>query len=223
MKTNTRAQALQAPSAHIKRLDLRPTGRRAHPSRKPRQTLEQRYHAKIKPDANGCLIWTGAKDMSGYGSFNGTMAHRVGYELRHGVKLLPHQSVMHECPHGDNKACQLHTRLGTQHENMKQAADAGLLVRFKLNPTKAQEIVRLWAQGVSHAELEKRYGVKAQSIQQVVKGESYRKHTAELREEFKEELAWFSQPKNKRGGAKPFPGRAKAPSRVQHQQLEATA
>lgn len=45
-------------------------------------TLKQRFWAKVAlPDAAGCLLWVGSRDLAGYGRFGKPMAHRFSYEL----------------------------------------------------------------------------------------------------------------------------------------------
>jgi hypothetical protein len=41
---------------------------------------EERFWAKVAK-ADGCWLWTGAKDTSGYGNFQGIGAHRIAYQL----------------------------------------------------------------------------------------------------------------------------------------------
>lgn len=81
--------------------------------------LPSRILAKVEKSRNGCWHWTGRIDANGYGQTstgsrtNGTRrttpAHRLVYELTHGV--LPrrgesgHQQVDHEC-HNRSKSCQ---------------------------------------------------------------------------------------------------------------------
>lgn len=49
------------------------------------KTVKQRFYEKVAlPDANGCMLWTGAED-GGYGKFSlrrkPVLAHRLAYEL----------------------------------------------------------------------------------------------------------------------------------------------
>jgi hypothetical protein len=73
------------------------------------------------PDANGCALWTGAKDSSGYGSvFWQGMAratHRLTWEMANGP-IPVGMCVCHKC---DIPACRTldHMFLGTHLENME--------------------------------------------------------------------------------------------------------
>ena len=81
-----------------------------------------------------CWLWTGAHNQNGYGRFraNGTVAlsHRVAYEIEYGP--IPDGLVVrHAC---DTKACcnPQHLIVGTNHDNMRDAIDRGLLSAQKL-------------------------------------------------------------------------------------------
>ena len=70
-----------------------------------------------------CWLWTRAK-RKGYGvvTHQGrqVLAHRVSYELEHGVRLIPEQVVHHLC---HNPACikPSHLQLVSHHENVSEA------------------------------------------------------------------------------------------------------
>jgi hypothetical protein len=53
-----------------------------------RHSPQRRFAAKTQPGPDGCIIWTGAVDPTGYGRFSlaGQMlyAHRVAYQWAHG-------------------------------------------------------------------------------------------------------------------------------------------
>lgn len=102
-----------------------PKGIYAH---KPRKTLEQRFREKFVQGApEACWPWLGATQVYGYGVMYDyrrkrvTRAHRVAYELHHGI-TLPDGSdyktvILHLC---DNPACVNpdHLKLGPQKANV---------------------------------------------------------------------------------------------------------
>jgi hypothetical protein len=93
-------------------------------------TREERLWAKVDkdgpipqhaPELGPCWVWIASRDSKNYGQIGelGRMyrAHRVSYELAHGVTLAPHQKVMHRC---DNPPCVRpeHLKLGSQADNL---------------------------------------------------------------------------------------------------------
>lgn len=86
----------------------------------PLEKAVERFNAIAKlPSANGCLLWMGAMNETGYGRFrlNGrqTGAHRAAWTLANGP-IPAGLCVMHEC---DTPSCVnvSHLRLGTYSEN----------------------------------------------------------------------------------------------------------
>lgn len=83
-------------------------------------SLEERFWISVQTGV-GCWDWTAGRDPSGYGRIAvdayPMLAHRLSWEIAHGVKLTPDQHVMHEC---DNPSCvrPSHLRLGNQTANM---------------------------------------------------------------------------------------------------------
>lgn len=84
------------------------------------RTPEQRFWAKVRPGANGCQEWHGARNGRGYGSFmlDGRVlgAHRVAYILAHGY-VPPGLVLDHLCR---NTLCVRvdHLQAVTQRENV---------------------------------------------------------------------------------------------------------
>jgi len=97
-------------------------------------TLEERFWAKVDkdgpvpthaPDLGPCWLWIAARDWKTYGLIGTTVgtirrvarAHRVSYEIAHGVTLTPEQVVLHRC---DNPPCVRpeHLQCGTTADNM---------------------------------------------------------------------------------------------------------
>lgn len=83
--------------------------------------LAPKFWAKV--DKSGeCWLWTGSTDTKGYGQIRHDYklrgAHRVSYELAHGVTLTPRQKLDHRC---NTPLCVKpeHLRDGTQKQNME--------------------------------------------------------------------------------------------------------
>lgn len=93
--------------------------------------LADRFWAKVckagpvvRPELGPCWVWTSASlnahgyGVIGLGDGRGTsVAHRVSYELAHGVALTREQKILHRC---DNPPCVRPDHLfeGTQADNM---------------------------------------------------------------------------------------------------------
>lgn len=59
------------------------------PSESPKSAILRRFLGKVRKDARGCWLWTGATQSRGYGSFGigagrTALAHRVSFELHRG-------------------------------------------------------------------------------------------------------------------------------------------
>lgn len=87
-------------------------------------TLMERFKARYKVnEASQCWEWSGSRSRFGYGSFNGSLAHRVAWELFHGP--IPEGiCVLHEC---DNPPCvnSSHLFLGTDADNAADKVQKG--------------------------------------------------------------------------------------------------
>ena len=86
-----------------------------------------RFESKIEKMPNGCWIWTGTKDLKGYGAirFNGKMhkSHRVAYEIY--VGEIPKGMLC--CHHCDVPSCcnPDHLFIGTNSDNMRDMYKKG--------------------------------------------------------------------------------------------------
>ena len=95
-----------------------------------RQPLEERFWKFVgAPSADGCRVWTGARDEQGRGHFGFgsrttvVKAHRMAYELAVGP-IPPGMKVCHSC---DNPPCcePTHLFLGTQADNVADMVRKG--------------------------------------------------------------------------------------------------
>lgn len=96
-----------------------------------RKSIAERFWAKVQK-TDGCWLWTasntGGRKGYEYGTFrvNGrnVKAHRMAYELHHGVTLQPAECVLHSC---DNPPCvnPAHLRIGTRKDNRADFDERG--------------------------------------------------------------------------------------------------
>lgn len=85
------------------------------------KTLYERIEEKIeRVPFTECWFWIATVNNKGYGQLNGKYAHRVSYELSNGP-IPQGMFVLHSC---DVPCCvnPAHLRVGTQKDNMKDAA-----------------------------------------------------------------------------------------------------
>ena len=96
------------------------------------------------PDGTGCWFWVGALASNGYGRVwvDGTSryAHRVMYELAHGVQLDSSDVLAHTC---DETSCvnAVHIVVGNQAHNLADAGRKGRLGKRRaatLDPRRAR-------------------------------------------------------------------------------------
>lgn len=103
---------------------------------KPRgRPLAERFWEKVtkSDDLNGCWLWTGYRNRTGYGTIGPGGQHRsdvlatnVSWELHNGP-IPDGLNVLHNCPGGDNPACvnPAHLWLGTHADNMADMVAKG--------------------------------------------------------------------------------------------------
>ena len=99
------------------------------------ETAEERLEKFYIPEPmSGCWIWIGALSGFGYGSFfydgKREQAHRVSYAMAKRITVFSLRGLLllHSC---DNPACinPDHVEIGTQLQNIRQAAARGRLAR----------------------------------------------------------------------------------------------
>lgn len=154
-----------------------------HPPFTQEQAIEA-FWQKVKK-SDGCWIWTGNKLVrGGYGGLNwrgkiSVKAHRVSYEIAHGVTLTPEQIVRHRC---DNPLCVNpdHLVLGTHQDNVQDTWErgrAGKAPRQRMTQEIATEIRRLAATGMTQAAIAKKFGMSASNVSYILGGKTWSERT----------------------------------------------
>ena len=131
-----------------------------------------------------CVEWPGRLDDHGYGAlyFRGKMtrAHVVAYLIAYSLTSIPNKLfVLHTC---DNPPCcnLLHLYLGTQMQNVHDAMDRGRkavgerMPNAKLTAMAAQEICRMYANGISYKRIADEFGVAPSRVYDVVRGRGWK-------------------------------------------------
>ena len=146
----------------------------------PELTADERARFMRFIDASGsCHVWTGSSDPHGRGRFAlrryPTLAPRVAYRIAND-RDPGALSVLHRC---DNPRCvnPAHLTLGTQSDNLKDAASKGRTARGskngqcrkagKLNEHNVREIKRAIMAGAKTSSLAAQYGVGQSQISNI--------------------------------------------------------
>ena len=134
-----------------------------------------------------CLVWTRGTTSIGYGSIRRNnkhvLAHRLAWELANGRPVPEGLYVLHSC-HNPPCCNPDHLRVGTQADNMRDAAEAGRtspppVRRGADNPAArladddVREIRRLHAGGMPLARIAPKYGVSGAAISKIVRREMW--------------------------------------------------
>lgn len=126
---------------------------------------------------NECWSWKYSLDSKGYGNVrrNGKLlrAHRVSYQLHHGITLKRTDLVLHKC---DNRRCcnPLHLYVGTDKDNTRDKVQRDRHNRGErvwnhiLTADDVLVIRALSRTGLSNVEIAKQYGVSRDAIYAVV-------------------------------------------------------
>lgn len=160
---------------------------------KTRTSLAERLWSRVAPpDENGCRLWTGPVNSTGYGNIGAggrcgptLKAHRVAWELIFGP-IPDGLNVLHKC---DVPRCcaaaEGHLFLGTQTENLAdmarkvRQARGERLHRSNLTNERVQEIRRRYADGeTNQTQLGREFGVTQSTIWAIVTGRIW-KHVTE--------------------------------------------
>jgi hypothetical protein len=131
--------------------------------------------------SDGCWLWLGSRHRIGHGyaSLNGRVqyAHRVSWQLTHGA-IPDGQVVCHKC---DNPPCvnPEHLFVGTQGDNMRDAASKGRLSEAqrrdaKLSEASVRQIKSLLAAGVSQQSIAASVGVSRTCISAISTGRNWK-------------------------------------------------
>ncbi len=152
-------------------------------SRDPVQIADRFWKKVSVGDAEACWDWQAHRDKDGYGTFwklgTNVHAHRVAYALNIGDPGS--FSVLHHC---DNPPCcnPKHLFLGTPLDNMRDMIAKGRRPnvvgrahsRAKLSDESVRTIRAASANGVSHAELGRRFGVHFVTIFDAVQRKTWK-------------------------------------------------
>lgn len=150
------------------------------------QSTIERFLSKVCTSPDGCWLWQGRRNPSGYGRFDlrtgagrwqAFLAHRVAYEIFVG-KIPDGLVVCHAC---DNPCCvrPSHLSVGSQRDNLGDAAAKGRTARGETHPhakLTAQQVAEmryLFSQGVRQRELSRRFGTAYQNVSRIVRGERW--------------------------------------------------
>lgn len=134
---------------------------------------EARLHQRRQITPSQCWIYTGSLAGNGYGHmvFEGRTeyTHRIAAVLYLDFDLRNGLCVMHVC---DVPACfnPSHLRVGTQADNMRDAAAKGRMTGKKLNEAKVAMIKYRIANGDRDRVLANDYGVSTTAIGQIRRG-----------------------------------------------------
>jgi hypothetical protein len=151
------------------------------------ERIEARFWAKVdkSPHPLGCWIWTGARSVSRYGTFNwrGTNinAHRAAWMLTNGPIDKPGIDVLHTCANGIGGCVNPgHLYLGTDKENSRDRVRQGGASKI-VTPDQVKRVRQLlaeapWRRG-RNTEIAKIVGVEPVVVCKIRTGKNW-KHIA---------------------------------------------
>ena len=125
------------------------------------------FETYVKEQADGCHIWTGTVNNSGYGWYRRKGAHVYIYIRKHGP-VPEGLEIGHLC---GVKLCVNPAHLEAMtHEKNNQQMKSGV----KLTEKKVQEIREKSARGVSARSLASKFGVNRNAIYSIRRGEKWK-------------------------------------------------
>lgn len=148
------------------------------------ETVAQRFERTVWRGAEDeCWDWPGSIFKVGYGQLTKLgkhyYAHRVSYEVHKGP-IPPGMHILHSC---DNKKCvnPAHLHLGTHADNMREAAERGLMKGNPLTKGTMHPLAKLtdgqvreiYASTGAGVDLARRYGVATSLISRIRTGKCW--------------------------------------------------
>lgn len=130
---------------------------------RPKETIVQKFFKHFVKEERGCWEWTSKKTDYGHGVLThnkkGIKAHRISWEIFRGA-IPKGKLVCHTC---DNPSCvnPEHLYLGTQVENMRDAALRGRMRKLREN-------------GMFYHQIAEKFGVKTMAIFKIIKQKHWR-------------------------------------------------
>ena len=142
--------------------------------------MAARLLKKVRPDSNGCLVWTAAKQGTGYGTVKiggvQMLVHRVSWYLNYG-EIPDSLCVLHTC---DNRSCvnPAHLFLGTKADNAADKVSKGRQARGSShgNSVLTEEGVRemrKWYPRCSLRVLSEAFGVSQTVVSKICRRDSW--------------------------------------------------
>ncbi len=153
------------------------------PHTSPAAIFDNAVLPRLRAEANGCVVWTGAKNDMGYGQIrrNGTAlyTHRLSYQRHFNIVLTGRQHVLHKC---DNPPCcnPQHLFLGSPTTNMADAKAKGRMAignrlpQSILTESEVRHIRLLRAQGLLWKDIAASVGHKFQTVYEAGTGRKWK-------------------------------------------------
>lgn len=139
--------------------------------------IRRRFFEKVRV-SSGCWEWTGCRDSRGYGRFyvrrgeSSELTHRVSWRIHNGP-ISPEALVCHRC---DNPPCVRpdHLFVGTQADNMKDAAQKERVGPTVLRPADVRGILDLGAIGMAQRKIADEFGVTQATVWHILRGKTWK-------------------------------------------------